>query len=217
MTVAPEVAASDFRGESRNESRDLTRELGELEVKETLSSHRWLLVCDEPLHALFREWGIDPERLVLVDDAGKSTAEPSAFNFAVVCTERSEGPIQRSLRENGVPSAGLYSQMIPKLAAGVAPRFHPPPDARVNLEFAIMCLPRCGSTLVSRKLKQIGAGNPVEHFRGFVHELLKERATSKFNLIKWWSLVRSGRQIDGLFGAKVILDFWKMAERYMID
>jgi len=194
----------------------LTRELVELNIKETLSSKDWRLVCDESFQSLFREWEIDPRRVVQVDDIGKSITRESQFPFAVVCTERAEGPTQNLLRDNGVASAGLYSQIIPRLAAGLRPRFHPPPDRRLDLEYAIMCLPRCGSTLVSTELRQIGAGNPVEHFRGYVHKLLRERDTSGFDLVKWWSLVRNGRNINGIFGTKIIYGFWMMAEEYML-
>ncbi|MGI9170782.1 MAG: Stf0 family sulfotransferase [Caulobacteraceae bacterium] len=195
----------------------LTRELGELKVKEALASHRWLLVCDEPFHALFREWGLDAERLALVGDMEKAIEKAGQYDFCVVCTEKGEGPVQQALKEKSIANTGFYNQMIPKLAAGLPPRFHPPRDASIDLEFAIMCLPRCGSTLVSRELKQIGAGNPVEHFRGFVQDLLRERDASRFNLIKWWSLVQSGRQVNCVFGTKVIYDFWKMAEKYMLE
>ncbi len=195
----------------------LTADLKELRIKETLSSHPWLLVCDKSFNALFRDWGVDPARLIAVDELEDSIEEASAYKFAVICTERPEGPTQKLLKMHGVSSTGLYSQMVPRLAAGVGPRFYAPPDTKADLEFAIMCLPRCGSTLVSRELRQIGAGNPVEHFRGFLHDLLKEREASKFDLIKWWSLVRSGRQDDGVFSTKIIYDFWKMAEKYMLQ
>ncbi len=195
----------------------LTRELVELNIKETLSSKDWMLVCDESFQLLFREWEIDPRRVVQVDDIGEWGNRESQLHFAVVCTERAEGPTRNLLRESGVASAGLYSQIVPKLAAGLRPRFHPSPDGKADLEYAIMCLPRCGSTLVSTELRQIGAGNPVEHFRGYVHKLLRERETSRFDLVEWWSLVRNGRNINGIFGTKIIYGFWKMAEEYMID
>jgi LPS sulfotransferase NodH len=78
-----------------------------------------------------------------------------------------------------------------------------------------MCLPRCGSTLVSRELYQAGAGNPVEHFRGYVQDLLRERDISRFDFPRWWEMIRSGHNIDGIFGTKIIYDFWTMAERFM--
>lgn len=193
----------------------LATQLSELRLERLLKGQSWTLVCDRPFKALFDEWEIAPARLVVADDLELDIDEGSPPKFSVVCTERSEGPLQQRLRDYGVPSLGFFSQLIPRLAAGLPPRYHPRPDQSVKLEYAILCLPRCGSTLVSRELKQAGAGNPIEHIRGYVQDLLREREVSKFNFIKWWDLVRSGHNIDGVFGTKIIYDFWKMAERFM--
>lgn len=195
----------------------LTRALEELRIRNILSGNPWLLVCDAPFHALFREWDIPPERMVLADEMEGAGDKIAAHTYAVVCTEKPEGATQHRLKEFGIQTTGLFSQMVPKLAAGVAPRFNAAAEVEIKHEFAIMCLPRCGSTLVSKELKAIGAGDPIEHFRGFIQELLKERQASKFNLIKWWSIVRAGRSVDGVFGTKIIFDFWRMADRFMLE
>ncbi len=195
----------------------LTRQLEELRIRRTLTGSPWLLVCDASFQALFSEWGIPADRILLTDDIDRSGEQIAAHTFAVVCTEKPEGATQHRLKDFGIQNSGLYSQMAPKLAAGVSPRFNAAAEVKIEREFAIMCLPRCGSTLVSKELKAIGAGDPVEHFRGFVQELHKEREVSKFNLIKWWSIVRAGRSIDGVFGTKIIFDFWRMADRFMLD
>ncbi len=193
----------------------LAKELSELRLQKLLKSQPWGLVCDAPFRVLLEEWGIDQARLLSAEDLDSGLNDASLPAFAIVCTEKPEGPFQHRLRERNVPSLGLFSQLIPKLAAGLPPRYHPRPDQLVKLEYAIMCLPRCGSTLVSRELRQAGAGDPVEHFRGYVQDLLREREASRFDFPRWWDLVRSGHNIDGVFGTKIIYDFWKMAERFM--
>ena len=193
----------------------LAKALSELKLAKLLKSQPWGLVCDAPFRALLDEWGIDQARLLSAEDLDSNLNGSSLPKFAIVCTEKPEGPFQHRLRVRDVPSLGLFSQLIPKLAAGLPPRYHPRPDQVVKLEYAIMCLPRCGSTLVSRELRQAGAGDPVEHFRGYVQDLLREREVSRFDFPRWWDLVRSGHNIDGVFGTKIIYDFWKMAEHFM--
>ncbi|MBA3810892.1 MAG: hypothetical protein H0X27_04455 [Caulobacteraceae bacterium] len=104
----------------------LTKELGGLKIKRTLSSGRWLLVCDESVSSLFDEWEIGPERRLALKDIPNSIGQAKPVDFAVVCTEKPEGAVQQTLKEHGVASAGLYSQVIPRLAAGVPARFHAP-------------------------------------------------------------------------------------------
>ncbi len=194
----------------------LTKALTELKLQNLMKSQPWGFVCDEGFRALFNEWGIEPEKLIPVEDVQANVESHSLPKIIVVCTERAEGPIQKHLREQNVHTLGLFSQLIPRLAAGLPPRYNARKAETAKLEYAIMCLPRCGSTLVSRELKLIGAGNPVEHFRGYVQDLLRERDVSRFDFPRWWSMVRGGHIENGVFGTKIIYDFWKMAERFML-
>ena len=193
----------------------LAQALKELKLEALLGEQPWMLVCDASFRRLFEAWGIDPAKLVAVEDIEANPEMALAQKVAVVCTEKPEGPIQNRLKDHKVPTLGLFNQLIPRLAAGLPPRYHPRADQVVKMEYAIMCLPRCGSTLVSRELRQAGAGNPVEHFRGYVQDLLREREVSRFDFQRWWEMVRTGHNINGVFGTKIIYDFWKMAERFM--
>ena len=193
----------------------LARELQELKIAEVLASEPWLLACDEPFAQLMADWSISRDRLLMIPDIGANGAEIEAATLTVVCTEGSEELARRRLTERGMANLGLFGDIMPRLAAKLPPLYRPPGEIKSRLEYAILCLPRCGSTLVSRELKIIGAGDPVEHFRGFLQDLLRERASSRFDLIQWWELVRAGRRVDGVFGTKIIWDFWKMAERFM--
>ena len=194
----------------------LTKALTELKLQNLMKNQPWGFVCDEGFRTLLNEWGIDPAKLFTVDDVEKIGDVRSLPKVIVVCTERPEGPVQKLLREQDVHTLGLFSQLIPRLAAGLPPRYNARNAETAKLEYAIMCLPRCGSTLVSRELKLIGAGNPVEHFRGYVQDLLREREVSRFDFPRWWSMVRGGHIENGVFGTKIIYDFWKMAERFML-
>lgn len=193
----------------------LARELQELKVGGVLREQSWLLACDRPFAELMAEWSIPASRVLMIADIEAGGADLKEDCFALVCTEQSEDLARRRLTERGLANAGLYADVMPRLAAKLPPLYQPPTKAEPGLEYAILCLPRCGSTLVSRELKIIGAGDPVEHFRGFLQDLLRERAVSGFDLIQWWELVRAGRRVDGVFGTKIIWDFWKMAERFM--
>ena len=193
----------------------LTRALTELRLQKLLSEHPWGLLCDDNFRVLFEEWGIDQKKLFSVDDVEKIVDKQSLPTVLVVCTERPEGPIQNNLRAQDIHTLGLFSQLIPRLAAALPPRYNARNAEVPKFEYAIMCLPRCGSTLVSRELKLIGAGDPVEHFRGYVQDLLRERDVSRFDFPRWWNMVRGGHIINGVFGTKIIYDFWKMAEKFM--
>jgi len=195
----------------------LTKALTELKLQNLLTSHPWGLICDDAFQALFKEWGIESDKIIAVEDVEQGAFSKSFPKILVVCTERPEGPVQNLLREQDVQTLGLFSQLIPRLAAGLPPRYNARNAESPNLEYAIMCLPRCGSTLVSRELKLIGAGNPVEHFRGYVQDLLREREVSRFDFPRWWNMVRAGHIENGVFGTKIIYDFWKMAEKFMED
>jgi LPS sulfotransferase NodH len=194
----------------------LTKVLTELKLQNLMINQPWGFVCDRGFRDLFDEWGIDPQKLFSLEDVETFISRQSFPKVLVVCTERPEGPIQKHLREQDVHTLGLFSQLIPRLAAGLPPRYNARNAETAKLEYAIMCLPRCGSTLVSRELKLIGAGNPVEHFRGYVQDLLREREVSRFDFPRWWSMVRGGHIENGVFGTKIIYDFWKMAEKFML-
>jgi LPS sulfotransferase NodH len=193
----------------------LTKALTELKLESLMKSQPWGLVCDDEFRSLFEQWGIDPKKLIAVEDVEDDIDSHALPKILVICTEKSEGPIQKHLRDQDVQTLGLFSQLIPRLAAGLPPRYNSRNTETAKLEYAIMCLPRCGSTLVSRELKLIGAGNPVEHFRGYVQDLLREREVSRFDFPRWWSMVRGGHIINDVFGTKIIYDFWKMAEKFM--
>ncbi len=192
----------------------LLEEIAELRIRKHLTQQPWLLVSDPGFTELFREWNIPASRLLPSDALAKSRAA-SEPGLAVVCTEQPEGPLQHRLRADGLQTLGLFSQIVPRLAASLPPRYHALPGNDLRFEYAVMCLPRCGSTLVAQELHRIGAGNPIEHFRGYLPPLLRERAVSRFDFARWWDLVRSGNRLDGIFGTKIIYDFWKMAERHM--
>ena len=195
---------------------DLTKSLSELKLRDILSNQPWGLVCDDSFRALFKEWGIPDSKLISVDDVNEDPDEVPLPKVIVICTEKPERLTQLELRErDDIQTLGLFSQLIPRLAAGLPPRWKPRAGLNVKLEYAIVCLPRSGSTLVARELKEIGAGNPTEHLRGTVQVLLRERAVTRFEFSRWWTMVRSGHNVNGIFATKIIFDFLKMSEQFM--
>jgi hypothetical protein len=137
---------------------DLTKSLSELKLKDILTNQPWGLICDDGFRAMFKEWGISDSKLISADDVMEDPDEVLLPKVAVVCTEKPERLIQIELRErDDIQTLGLFSQLIPRLAAGLPPRWKPRSDLSVKLEYAIVCLPRCGSTLVSRELNTSAA------------------------------------------------------------
>jgi LPS sulfotransferase NodH len=196
---------------------ELIKKLNELRVRPVLQARDWPLVCDAGFRALFTQWEIAPDRLVDVDDPAALAALAGRADFAVVCCERPEGPVQNRLKAAGVASVGLFSQLIHRLAAQVAPRFALNKATPAAIEYAILCLPRCGSTLLAQELQSAGAGHPTEHFKAFLQPLLRNRDISGFDPVRWWELVRLGNPRNGVFGTKIIFDIWTMVDRFLSD
>jgi len=193
----------------------IVEELDELKLRALLTREDWTLVCDAPFQELLSRWGIDERRLIPVDQLDRAV---SSGRFAVVCTARAEGAVQRVLKEKNVQSFGLFNQLIPRLAARLSPRHRyqrDEPVRPVRLEYAILCLGRCGSTLLCRELRKAGAGYPVEHFRAPIQILMRDRNVSRFDFARWWDLVRSGVGANGIFATKVLYGFWEPTERLL--
>ncbi|MEO7027289.1 MAG: Stf0 family sulfotransferase [Caulobacteraceae bacterium] len=215
MEKSPGSADSPQGGHSGAMTRvALLGEIAELRIRKHLSQQPWLLVSDPGFTQLFREWNIPASRL-LPSDALDARPASGVSMLAIVCTEQAERPLQRKLEGRGLKTLGLFSQIVPRLAASLPPQYSASADEEPRLEYAMMCLGRSGSTLAAQELRQIGAGNPIEHFRGYLPPLLRERAVSRFDFPAWWELVRNGNRLDGVFATKIIFGFWKMAERHM--
>ena len=144
---------------------DLTKSLSELKLRDILGNQPWGLVCDDSFRALFKEWGFPDNKLISVDDVNEDPDDVALPKVIVICTEKPERLTQLQLRErDDIQTLGLFSQLIPRLAAGLPPRWKPRAGLNVKLEYAIVCLPRSGSTLVARELREIGAATHVAHF-----------------------------------------------------
>ena len=195
----------------------LTAALGELRIRPLFESGRWNLVCDESFEKLIRSWGEVGKAIIPVSSLAENAQLRQLKGPVAVCTEKPEGPFQQLLREHGLPSLGLFSQIVPRLAAGLPPRYALPAEHATKLEFAILCSGRCGSTLLARELRAAGAGKPGEHLRPPVRTLLRHRDVSGFDFHRWWDLVRRGHTVDGVFGTKIIYGFWLATREQMTE
>jgi LPS sulfotransferase NodH len=195
----------------------LTAELSELKIRPLLERSGWRLLCDDSFRTLFERWGLDDARIIPTEVLAEKPRLEGGPAPVVVCTEKPEGPLQRQLKDLGVQSMGLFSQLVPRLAAGLPARYAPPVAGEARLEFAILCSGRCGSTLVARELREAGVGDAVEHLRPPVRCLLRHRDVSRFDFTRWWELVRAGHRVDGVFGTKIIYGFWEFAEEFLTD
>ena len=193
----------------------LIASLGELRIRPLFESGRWNLICDESFEQLIKSWGNTGSRVISAASLAGNAELGRLKGPIAVCTENPEGPSQQLLREYGRPSLGLFSQIVPRLAAGLPPRYALPASNDAKVEFAILCSGRCGSTLLSRELRAAGAGKPGEHLRPPVLTLLRHRKVSGFDFHRWWDLVRLGHTSDGVFGTKIIFGFWLAAKEFM--
>ncbi len=193
----------------------LLASLDELRIRPLFESGRWNLICDESFEQLIKSWGDVGNRVISAASLAGNAELGQLKGPIAVCTEKPEGPVQQLLREHGRPSLGLFSQIVPRLAAGLPPRYAVTTTNDAKVEFAILCSGRCGSTLLSRELRAAGAGKPREHLRPPVRTLLRHRDVSGFEFYRWWDLVRLGHTVEGVFGTKIIYGFWIASKEYM--
>jgi trehalose 2-sulfotransferase len=197
-------------------------ELDELDLMEMLRGRRkWCFVADPAFHARLRALlpAEEQRRLLRLSEVPALTAGHfEGFEVAVICTNGSEDlPRETLAKRFGLRPLRLFADLVPRRAAGLPLRAPaPPPDAPPpDLAYAILCLPRCGSTLLAKELELAGLGEPKEHLRGPLATLLRHRDASGFSLERWWALVRAGATQDGVFGTKIIFDFLAMASDEM--
>lgn len=196
--------------------------LGELGLIELLRARkRWAFVADDGFHAhlLSALPAEDHGRIHrLVDVASLTPAHLEGFEVAVICTNGSEElPREAINRRLGIRPLRLFADLMLRRAAGAPLRGpipsdqDPPPD----FSYAILCLPRCGSTLLVKEFEMLRLGQPREHFRTPIATLLAQREVSGFNLERWWAFLRAAATVDGVFGTKIIFDFLAMASEHM--
>ncbi len=196
---------------------DLLNMMGELGVRELLLSRPgWRLVCDASFRELFSSWDI-PAHQIIDLRLLERTLQSGRYDgeLAIVCVPGEEALYKRILREYGHPCLGLFGNLVLRLAAVAPPEFSAENYAPPEKLFGIFCLPRTGSTLLTGELGSIGAGAPAEHFRDHIVYLLQNRRLSNFSIRNWWPIVELAQTRNGVFGTKVVWEFYGVAVEHM--
>jgi LPS sulfotransferase NodH len=197
----------------------LLGQLDELQIPELLRSRKkWLLLADDAFHRhLGDAVGIDPGRVVRI--AGIPTLGADAFagyEVGVICTNGNEDIVRQAVQQKlGLRPLRLFADIVLRRAAGAEARTPTETPPQLEMEYAILCLPRCGSTLLTKELELLGLGHPKEHIRTPSVLLLQHRDISGFDFARWWGLVRANNSSNGVFGTKVIVDFLQMSTSAM--
>jgi LPS sulfotransferase NodH len=196
---------------------DLLSLMGELDIRQTiLSQPRWRLICDDSFCEFFASWNIPAHQIINLKLLSR-TLQSGKYDgrLAIVCVAGDEALFKRILREYGHPSLGLFGNLVLRMAALAPPEFSAENYAPPEKTYGIFCLPRAGSTLLTGELSSIGAGAPAEHFRDHIIYLLQHRRLSHFSIRKWWSVLELAQARNGIFGTKIVWEFYKVVAEHM--
>jgi LPS sulfotransferase NodH len=195
-----------------NNKADLIKSLKELNCPAALSGHgNWILLCDEPFQAYFLSAGIPQKRVKLLAEFRQSRGDfPDKKNVYVICTNEDETPHASVIKARGGQAMGLFSHVVPRLIAGAPPRFNASAAIAPTRCYALISLPRAGSTVLAQELQGLGVGRPTEHIRDPVIEFARHRAVTNFDVFNWWKILTRSQATDQIFGTKIIWDFLQM-------
>lgn len=190
---------------------DLLRSLKELKCPTVLSRRQnWVLLCDESFHAFFAETEVPKERVKLLSDHEASGAMPSDDHVYTICTNADEAPHIAVIKGRGGQAIGLFSHVIPRLIASAPPRFNAGTAEPPAKSYALISLPRAGSTVLAQELRALGVGLPTEHIRDPVIAFARHREITNFDLFNWWKILTRSQTTNKVFGTKIIWDFLQM-------
>jgi LPS sulfotransferase NodH len=194
-----------------NNKVDLIKSLKELNCPAAFSGHgNWILLCDEPFHAYFVSAGIPQKRVKLLAEFQRSRGDSAEKSVYVICTNEDETPHASVIKARGGRAMGLFSHVVPRLIAGAPPRFNVSAAIPPTRCYALISLPRAGSTVLAQELQRLGIGMPTEHIRDPVIEFARHRAITNFDLFNWWKILTRSQTTDQIFGTKIIWDFLQM-------
>jgi LPS sulfotransferase NodH len=190
---------------------DFVKSLRELNCAAALSGRgNWILLCDDPFRAYFVGAGIPQKRVKPLVEFERSRGESGENYVYVICTNEDETPHASVIKARGGQAMGLFSHVVPRLLAGAPPRFNASAAIPPNRSYALISLPRAGSTVLARELQRLGIGLPTEHIRDPVIEFARHRAITNFDVFNWWKILTRSQTTDRIFGTKIIWDFLQM-------
>lgn len=173
---------------------------------------KWAFAVDDAFGRHLRERvKVEPQRLLSIANLGQVTLPPGCEAVAI-CTQGGEDLPMPALRRLGVKPLRLFADLVLRRAARADLRGAVETAGSPELGYVILCLPRCGSTLLAKELELLHLGRPTEHLRAAVVELIRAPAASGFDVTRWWDVVQANNTIDGVFGTKVLIDFLLMAQ-----
>lgn len=197
---------------------DLIRSLKELNCSAALSRRdNWVLLCDDPFHNYFISTGILRDRLRLIKEFQISQEGLTGKLVYVICTNADEAPHTSIIKGRGGQAMGLFSHVVPRMLAHAPPRFNATSVEPPAKSFAIISLPRTGSTVLAQELRALGIGLPTEHIRDPLIEIARHRAITNFDLFNWWKILTRSQLNNNVFGTKIIWDFLAMFREHLAE
>lgn len=187
-------------------------------------SRRSLIAADQRCYpvvaAALRQSGA-PEHVVPYHSLPLALAgEPAIGQVAVLSTENGRAARQQLRRElrarlrperaENIELVGFFADLLPammtaKPAENLA--FLPEAASAEPRLYAIVSTPRAGSTFLADLLRSAGLGNPIEHLRPWLIDLLVDRPAGLFDSIRFARrLIEFGR-VGPVFGTKLISHF----------
>lgn len=192
--------------------RELLGRVAELDPLAMLRGRQnWAFAVDAAFERHLRETvGVEPERLLPIATLHQA-APPAGREVVAICTEGDEDAAVAPLRRMGLKPLRLFADLVMRKAARAELRGTQETLPPIDLGYGILCLPRCGSTLLTKELELLGLGRPNEHLRASVIELL-QAPVAGFDVRRWWTLVQANNTVGRVFGTKVLIDFLLMAD-----
>ena len=149
-----------------------------------------------------------------------SLTPPDGATYVYVCTTGDEAAAVRDVEAaTKLKAFGLFRDGVMRRAARARWLVEESAiEVSPELKYAIICLPRSGSTFLGRELKSLGLGDPIEHLRPFVAHLAEHKDQFGFDVLSWLRFTIYAACQNGVLGTKVISSFaWRLVPHLSAD
>jgi len=177
----------------------------------------WLVV-DATFHALARDKpalaGLELVPLAQIEDRLRQGLPPQDVVLAMAGPSRGPGEELRACLARHGSSARVHDAKHDGLAALIArKRLSQMPRRRdaPKVNYVIFCAPRSGSTLLTELLTGFGIGEPREHIRPELIQMLRAGDDLHFDVGLWLSAAQAFDRTDDIFGTKVVMHLLRSA------
>ena len=131
-------------------------------------------------------------------------------NTVLLCLTEDDASFRRKL--SGESSARILDFwrdcVLPMSVAQLKQSAGHIPASRPTMTYSILTQPRSGSTFLAHRMDAAGLGRPREHLRSYISAILERRLVDTENVSRWWEGLSSVDQAGGLFGTKIIFQFY---------